>query len=497
MPSSPAHPGAGSFAIPNPQTAKEPVLGRIDAQPSPLSTSVDAWLAALAARGKKPNTIKAYRTFIGSAIRENGWRTPADLTYEAVTAWMAGKREAGVWQGSTYNRNLTALRSLTKFLRRTKRARTDELEDAERAEDDGGPGSRAASTDEARGMIRLAWARGLSDRRRSNEAALERLCCFKAALRSSEPGEWRWKHLQLDAPVPHIAWTKDVQKNRRAQDVALDPELVELLRAHRDARRGAPPVMAGGRRNGNPQLRRVDSNDPEAFVFARRASRTTWREDRARLQIPGEDHRGRPFSPHSARKWFETTLQLAGVPDRLVDWLMRHTGDVGTRYLDPPLDEQRRVLSLLPALWPEQAGGGTGGAVSTQRRSYPQREDSLSSDLTPAGGVPNLSVAHPGLAPTDNPVPVPSLRHTSDEPPPLGGTDRCAAGPAPGLSQGPAAPSFGKHVRDETTRIRSEMPKPGLGLWNSNPRVAAALAGFLDAWARLLKAGAESERQAS
>jgi len=69
--------------------------------------------------------------------------------------------------------------------------------------------------------------------------------------------------------------------------------------------------------------------------------------------IPAADRRGRGFSPHSARKFFATTLTQMGVHARLIDVLMRHTSGVQGRYVDIPLKEQAHALKDFPALFPE------------------------------------------------------------------------------------------------------------------------------------------------
>lgn len=63
--------------------------------------------------------------------------------------------------------------------------------------------------------------------------------------------------------------------------------------------------------------------------------------------------RGERFSPHSARKWFSTTLGEIGANSKMIDRLMRHSGGVDQRYFRPPLQAQLEVLQLLPRLWPE------------------------------------------------------------------------------------------------------------------------------------------------
>jgi integrase len=467
-----ATPGEGTEAISNPHA----VAGRIDASPSDLVQAVDAWVAYLRAKKKKPKTLSAYRGAVLGAARDEGWSSVEDLTHDNILGWMAHKQEGGDWtKAATYNRNLICLRSLTRYLRRSGRIAADPLIDEETEPDDGDDGSRAARIDEARAMIRHAWARGISDKRAAKgNRALYWMCLFAHGCRAGEPELWRWKHLLLDAVVPHVLWTKEIQKNRRKQTCALAPELAELLRRHREQMRElarTTPIVV--RRNG--AARRVDPADPEAFVFPIVPPRTTFRADRDAAGIVSIDQRGRPFTPHSARKFFDTELSSSrcGVMEKMVDWLMRHRGKVEARYYDPTLHEQAEAAARLPRLWPEPLVDNPGD------NSLPR-----SVNLTSSGGL-----SHDGLT-----TPMIFTSHNSAKSP--GPTDgpahRCGNRPAalrgPGDSAesslelpgtaliGPALAGF------ESTIISPEMPRGGQitvdRTW---------LAGLLEAFARELR----------
>ncbi len=430
MTHSPAYPGVCTDATRS--DLEEHVVGRIDAPPDQLKTTIAEWLDELDALGRSGETVRAYRTFVQSLVADRGWTKDSDITYAAATKWMGAKRKSGDWMGTTYNNNLSKIRSLTDYMRRTGRVQSDPLGDARRCEDDGGQGARASTTDQALAMVRHAWARQIADRRCRSNRALQRLCQFTCALRRGEPKLWRWKHMRLDDEIEHVAWTKDIQKNGRDEDVALTAEAAALLRRHREAMRGAKPHVAHDKKNKRKIVRPADSNDPEAFVFASVSPPHTWTTDRDELQIPATDHRGRSFSPHSARKWFETVLQGAGIPDRTCNALMRHEGDVGGKYLDMTLEAQAAALKHLPRLWPEPVpelstrGQGEGG------------------DLTTAGRPPHSVRAYPGsqAQPTDSAL-VPSTRQNPGKPrgntsrQPCGGTrvERSAEDALPGLEQ--------------------------------------------------------------
>lgn len=341
---------------------------RIAAPANTMTAAVEAWLANLAARGKKPGTLRTYRCLLEASSPVLGWRTTSDINAESLSLWMAAKREAGEWKGVTLNHNLSAFKSLTRFLTKTNWLTTDPLASIDRAEDDGGDGARAATTDEARRLIRFAWERARLDRRARGTRALVWQCCFTMGLRAGEPEKLRWAHVLLDEEVPLVRWAKEINKNRKLQEVALPPETAALLRVHRD----------------------TVPHEPNDLVFPVVPPRHTFNHDRDEAQILVKDSRGRTFSSHSARKWLSTTLTTEGVHPRVIDRLMRHSGGVEQRYADLSLSEQLAGMQRLPQLWPEnieswmrksvdlltssaESGNGTSMTQTTPNSASPPR----------------------------------------------------------------------------------------------------------------------------
>lgn len=97
----------------------------------------------------------------------------------------------------------------------------------------------------------------------------------------------------------------------------------------------------------------LTSGGHDSLVFAIKPSGPTFRRDRDQAGIAHMDFRRRRFSPHSARKFFSTCLTTQGIPEKMVDFLMRHAGRVEHRYYDPGLEEQAEAVGKLPELWPE------------------------------------------------------------------------------------------------------------------------------------------------
>jgi len=453
-----------------------PIAGRIDAPLHPIRTTVEAWLSNLAARGKSKNTIASFRQVVLGAARERGWSFEEDLTAAQVIDYMDAQRAAGLWSGTTYNRNLSCFRSLERFVARARNPATT-LREADRADHDGEEGARPATDDEARAMVRRALVFQEAGRCEGNRP-LERMLMFAAGCRGGEPERLRWRHLRLDAPVPFIHWTRDAHKNKREQFTALAPELVEMLLQHRDAMRAlarSTPLVRRKVKGGAVRERAVSPDDPEAFVFPVLSGKQTWEADRKALGIPAEDAMGLPFSRHSARKWFSSALTRAGVPEKMVDFLMRHRGRPEHRYYIPRLEEQRENLGTLPLL--TGCGQPVNNAPALVRR-LTDRVQSADSGHATSGSRPSDSTRPPA-------------------PPPRCPESHLAACGAAGHVESTSEPGAHAAVRETQSAISNPvMPILGFEKGGFVKPDSPVLADLFDVLARLLRgAGDGSDRK--
>lgn len=320
------------------------------------------WQDQLVAFGRKPETAKAYRAVLETFIQEAGWRTPGDINSSSVERIITTKRLAKDWLGDTANRNVSVVRGFVKFLTRRGLAEASSaIDDVPRAKSDGTDGVRAATRQEAQRFLSVVCAREMVRNIQPANRTLQHLLMFLAGLRPGEAAKLEWRrHVILDAPIPFIHWTRDIQKNNRAAEIALHPELVELLRQHREAMKKLATTLPvhfvrakRGERKGKSRPRPVDPDAEGSFVFP--FVGTCFERDLERSGVPKTDHRGRAFSPRSGRKFFKSELTMLGVDGKIVDFLMRHRGGVDVRYLDLPKDFQLAELSKLPGLAPEGA----------------------------------------------------------------------------------------------------------------------------------------------
>lgn len=316
-----------------------PIAGRIEAKPGDITLLLDGWTKRLLSKNRKPKSITQFRGVVERAVKDRAWITTSDITGPEILAWLDEQRAAG-WKAATYNRNLCAFRSLTRYMTREGYFPADPLAGEEQAANDSPEGSRPSTTEEAHRLIETVIARQAIDGRCKANRALQFLMLFMAGMRAEEPGKLQWRNVDLVDGAIH--WTPEINKNGRNQSVALHPVLVELLRKH------AATVPIG----------------PNDRVFPQAANRVTFRKDRERSGIAPMDARGRRWSCHSARKWFDTQLSDAGVPAAMVRLLMRHALEVGDRYYDATVEKQREALSRLPSVWP----GGSGGRIVDNSR---------------------------------------------------------------------------------------------------------------------------------
>ena len=151
-------------------------------------------------------------------------------------------------------------------------------------------------------------------------------------LRRGEIKALRWVDLYLDGKRPYIAVRSATTKNSKTAQQPLIPGLAAALRAFRD---------------------QEQATEGKVFRLGVPLGRT-FKKDLAAFGIPYLDELGRRLDFHALRHTFNTMLQRAGVPPRVIMELMRHS-DLrlsSTTYTDNtclPLDEVMKLNGYLPS----------------------------------------------------------------------------------------------------------------------------------------------------
>lgn len=328
-----------------------------DAGP-PVLSFVDEWKKSLEARKKSEYTQYQYGRGVVTVLAAAKVVRPEDFTADRVMAALDKLTVEKRWSGATFNKHLNALRQFAGWLCRRKKLLTENpLGDEGRATVESEEQARAATTDEVRRFLLEVWTRSSSSGKANPMAPEFWACCALAGMRGGEPWKLKWKNLRLDDDVPHILWTREIQKNNKPARVALHPSLARLLIAHRERMRvwslDVPMVRRRFVENGSKKQEfAVCPDDPEGIVFPVPSGRAYCKHLRDYLGIAERIEPDGNWCATSFRKWFVTNLGIVGTPERLVKHLTRHQQGVTGIYEQPPLDVQRAWLEKMPLVWP-------------------------------------------------------------------------------------------------------------------------------------------------
>lgn len=396
------------------------------------------------------SSLRVYTDTIGRMAKQMKWQTTHDISPQAVSDYMTAKVAAGEWSKSTYNKTLIILSSWVSWLAQQGVLVENPIAGVRRKKiKDRGHRGRAFTVTEARQLLSWTEARERTDGRASGYRGLTRACMLMQGMRPGEPEILRWKHVKLDTDVPFIRWTPDIQKNGRTELTALNPELAQLLRNHRDnlIERKVREVVSIDRRNNRRTVRPCDPGDPEAFVVPQMSPRSQFRTDLEAAGIALVDEYDRSMEMRSCRRYFATTLRKSGVADSMVNRLMRHVETVPELYYDADLAEQAEAVAKLPRIWPGNYEKPDDSTSPSEEGGQKIKKESLDS-LTIAAGVGKL--CHPEPRPGN------------------GGVEYAGLNPDLGIS--------------------------GLNLSDSTPSTREVLADFLEATARLLRGAVRDDR---
>ncbi|HVT81948.1 MAG TPA: tyrosine-type recombinase/integrase, partial [Phycisphaerae bacterium] len=267
----------------------------------PLSRHLEDFLRDLELRGRDD----AYRYVLDLRLkklaRECRWTRLCDVTAESFHDWR--RRQVGK-SGKTLNDFLDAVRRMMNWAVESKRAARNPVAGMARLPHEPVFKRLALQADE----LRLLFA----------AAPIERYQVYVFAvttgLRRQEIADLRWGDVKLDVPRPFLALRAEATKARRDDDVALKPEIAQMLRGMR------PAGFA-----------------EEDAVFAQVPSAQVLRQDLAAagVELPaGIDER---LDFHSLRTTLGSFLGTAHLPERVGMEILRVTDPklLHRTYCDP------------------------------------------------------------------------------------------------------------------------------------------------------------------
>ncbi|MHC4064441.1 MAG: tyrosine-type recombinase/integrase [Planctomycetota bacterium] len=166
-------------------------------------------------------------------------------------------------------------------------------------------------------------------RRLGRERRLAYTLAIWAGLRRSELAALAWGDADLDSLVPVIRLRAETTKSKRADRIAIHPQLADELRA----------------------LRPVDAR-PDTPVVSKVPGMKAWRADLKAAGIDYGDETTGYADLHAQRMTLSTMLAAAGVPQRVRQAHMRHTDPRLTEntYMDEALLPVAAELAKVPAI---------------------------------------------------------------------------------------------------------------------------------------------------
>ncbi len=302
------------------------------APPGDLPKLIEEYLGHLKAKDNSPKYLKGVRSELEAAVAGCAAVRPADLTAEALEAWLAKRKAEEDISARTWNRHAGAMATFGKYLVKRKAIAANPFLDFPRHNEaaDRRHVRRAVTAEEVAAVITAAraspevnWLPG------PDRAMLYTLACY-TGVRANELAGLTPADFTLDGAAPEVRVAARRSKRRTADRVPLHPAVAALFRGFLAAVPAGAPVWPG--------------------KWPTRSA-AMLRGDLAAAGVPYKDDRGRVFDFHAQRGQFITQLILAGTLPGELKELARHSTIELTykRYADLGVDPGRAAVGKLPA----------------------------------------------------------------------------------------------------------------------------------------------------
>jgi integrase len=287
----------------------------------PIAEHLSNYVAHLGALSCKPKHLAFTRNRITRLCEECDWRLLRDISADGFNHWRAAQTALGP---KTCNHYLGHISGFLTWLVANGRLSHHPLKTVAKAETRGLERCvrRALTDSESDRLIQSPGGRGL----------IYFVALF-TGLRRGEIKALLWVDMHLDGASPYIAVRSATTKNSKTAQQPLVPSLTAALRIFREQEQATEGKMF---RHGMPLSE-------------------TFHKDLAASGIPLLDELGRRVDFHALRHTFNTMLQRAGVPPRIIMELMRHS-DLrlsSTTYTDttclPLYSEVVKLNAFLPS----------------------------------------------------------------------------------------------------------------------------------------------------
>jgi integrase len=286
-----------------------------DAAKRRYAAHVEDFIETRRSVGRDEKYVKELRKKLLRLGQECSWEYPKDVSALAFEAW----RSRQIMVAKTLNEYHTAICGLLNWLE--PRIGSNPLRFVQKVESRGSQKRerRAFAMDELQRLVAVSGSRGVVY-----------LTAAFTGLRRGELLQLEWRDLHLDAERPFVNVRASISKNHKQAMLPLHTDLVKALGRMRTAETLPMDVLFRGL-------------IPRMTVF---------RKDLEAAGIAYVDTKGEYADFHSLRKTFGTMLTLAGVPQRVVMELMRHSDMrlTAKTYTDAGMLPVDATITKLPSL---------------------------------------------------------------------------------------------------------------------------------------------------
>ncbi len=259
-----------------------------DAAALPLLTHVKNFIADRRSVRCDEKYVRELERKLVRLAGENRWLRASDISAESFCAWRARQR----LNPKTLNEYLNAACGLLKWLE--PQIGSNALRHVQKAQTNGAKtlNRRAFTEAELQRLYAVSGPRGVVYR-----------VAARTGIRRGELVQVAWSDVHLDTAQPFIHVRACVSKNHRAARQPLPPDAADALRELRSTQAAS-----------------------EVLVFAGQIPRMNqFRKDLEAAGIPYTDSKGERADFHALRMTYGTMLTLAGVGQRTLMELMRHS----------------------------------------------------------------------------------------------------------------------------------------------------------------------------
>ena len=318
----------------------------------PLQDHLDAFEAALRGKGGTERHVVRSKKFINGMLEAGGFEHLPDLDAARVAAHIAALKRKGDLGARAINARITALKSFTRWLWRTERARTDPMAMLTKLDQevDRRYQRRTLADDELAWLVSTTEKGPVRLRMPGRDRAVLYLAAVGTGFRAGELKSLTPASFDVDADPPTVTVEASYSKRRRRDVQPIRHDLADRLRHFLDGKPLGMPVFHITD-NAAETLRKDLADAREAWV--KDAQTPQEQEERQASDfLKDEDAGGRVVDFHSFRHTYVTRVVRSGASVKVAQDLARHSTPMLTLgvYTHLTVHDHTAALAALPAI---------------------------------------------------------------------------------------------------------------------------------------------------